>query len=252
MKKSALAVICVLCLLCQSAFAMTFEEFREKTEAFWDKKVKPEEMVKACNLALSKHVGEDKEYASYVHALRGHLYWLKRDDKKAKSEAEKAVELDPTSDVAYGVMSDVLVEEGKYAEAADMVDKAIANHKYLSKPEMLKSVAEKLRLKAATVTPAALWQAFDENEVAAEDTYKGKEVVVKGKIASITTNVTGNPQISFAVDQQGFHSVVFEFSKDAKPEIAKLKKRQEIMLAGTCRGMLIKNVVLLDSRIIPQ
>ena len=100
------------------------------------------------------------------------------------------------------------------------------------------------------VTPASLWKAFNENEVAAEDTYKGKVVNIKGAIKSIMTNSAGNPQVSFTVGRNVVHEVQCEFSKDARGEIGKLKKAQNVSIIGVCQGLVAGNVLIKNSKVI--
>ncbi len=227
-----------------------FDDFQTKGKSYLNGEIKADAMLKICNDALAKDTKDNKEYASYIYAIRSNIYWTKNDLKKAKADAQKAIENDPQSGFGYMTMADVVAAEGRYDDAADLVDKALAYPKYMTDPEAVKKHAANLRLEAGAVSPRALWKAFEENEVAAENKYKGKLIAVKGKISAITTSPLGYPEISFHVDGYGLYQVQCEFPKDARAKIAELRKGQAVLVSGVCRGMTMKNVFLKGCKVI--
>lgn len=233
-----------------TALALPFEEFKGKMEEFLDEKIKPDAMQKLVNEALTGDAKGNAEYESYVYAIRSNLHWLKSDNKKALTDAQKSVELNPKTLFGYMVLGDVLTSTEKYEDAAQALEQAAANAEEEKTKKSLLQAAKTLRLQGKAVTPTALWNAFDENEVAAEEAYKGKLVTIKGKISSITTSATGYPNVNFTVDRVGIHKVTCEFDKDARAQIGKLKKGQQVFISGTCQGMLIKSVFLRKSNVI--
>ncbi|MBO4311504.1 MAG: hypothetical protein J5828_00715 [Desulfovibrionaceae bacterium] len=97
---------------------------------------------------------------------------------------------------------------------------------------------------ARTVTPSKIWNDFNENEVAAEDQYKGHILGVKGKIGKITTSPLGYPEVTFSIDQFGLKAVNFQFDKESRKDIAKLKKGKQITLGGECQGFVMGATVI--------
>ena len=89
------------------------------------------------------------------------------------------------------------------------------------------------------VSASKIWNAFNENEIAAEDQYKNKLIAVEGKVSKIATSITGEPEVTMNVDQYGMQTVTFAFPKDARAEIAKLKKGKKMKIAGRCRGFIM-------------
>lgn len=253
MRKTLLCSLCVLLLSlagASAALALTFDEFRGKAAELIDHKTKPDAFIKLCNTVLAKDASDNAEYKAYVYAMRGHAYWQKNDLKKSQADAEQAIATNPETEMGRMILLDALSGQGKYEEAAKQADILAEKANDAEKKTYFAETAANLRLEAGAIAPAVLWKAFDDNEVAAEDAYKDKIVAVKGKIDAITTSPTGYPQVSFNADKYGIHKVVCEFAKESKPAIAKLKKGQQILIAGKCRGMVMKSVFLKDSKII--
>lgn len=253
MKKLLCGVIVFLTLQVMAfgiAQAMNYDEFKGKAEDFLDDKIKTDAFIKMCTAVLSKDVGDNLEYKAYAYGMRGEAYRIKNDKKKALEDAQIAIDTYPKTFVAYMVKAQVLLEDNKIDEAADTIAFTATNTDDPKAKKNILAFAEKTRMQGKAISPVTLWKAFDENEVAAEDTYKGKVVAVKGAIESITTSAMGYPQVSFKADKYGINKVIFEFSKDAKPQIAKLKKGQNIIISGQCRGMIMKSVLLEQSKII--
>lgn len=252
MRKILACAACLFLLLAASgkiACALTFDEFKTKADEFFDDKITPDTMLKLTDEALAKDAKSDAAYAAYAHAIKANIYWSKNDNKKALPEARKAVELNPKTEAGYIVLGEILRDSGKHEEGAEAIEQAAANSDDAERKKGLQQFANDMRLEGSAVTPPALWKAFDENEVAAEDAYKGKVMAVKGKIESITASATGYPQVNFTVDRIGVHKVTCEFDKEARAQIGKLKKGQQVLIAGTCQGMIIKSVFLRKCRI---
>lgn len=233
-----------------AALALTLDEFRVKADELFNRKITPDAFLKLSDDVLAKDVGDDLQYKGYVYAVRGHAYWQKKDFAKAQAEAEQAIAANPKTAMGRSTLIDALKSQGKFEEAIQQADILVANAENPEHKKVYEALAAQVRAESAAMTPAALWQAFDDNEVAAEDAYKGKTVAIQGNIHAITTSATGYPQVSFAVDKHGINRVVFEFSKDDKLQIAKLKKGQKILVTGRCRGMTMKSVFLDSAKVI--
>ena len=179
---------------------------------------------------------------------RAHAFWKLGDNAKAEAEGKKSLAIKPDNFFACGVLADLYASKGDYAKAAEQMEAAARGEPKLA--EHFNGVAINLRQKDQAISPASIWKAFDENEVAAEDQYKGKQVTVKGKVESITTNALGKAQVKFGVDKYGLSGVLCEFEKANRSQAATLKKGQTVFITGQCSGMVIKNVVLRDSAVL--
>lgn len=83
------------------------------------------------------------------------------------------------------------------------------------------------------ITAAKYDKEFDENEVAAQKKYKGKTIIVSGKIKDFGTDLFGNPFITLIGSDQ-FIGVSAGFPKGQTDHIALLKKGQQVDLI--CKG----------------
>lgn len=96
------------------------------------------------------------------------------------------------------------------------------------------------------VSAGALFDAYQDNEVAADGIYKGKPVEVAGKIASITTDIASRPVVGLATSNE-FMPVS---ARDVDAAVAgKLRKGAAIKLACTGRGMVMGSPQLADCKV---
>lgn len=94
------------------------------------------------------------------------------------------------------------------------------------------------------VTAKELWAAYSENEVSADDTYKGKILSISGTIRDITADVlTDDPCVVLdSGDTIGVYGIQCFFTdKESRDSVAKLADGQEVTLTGKCTG---KNIVV--------
>lgn len=93
------------------------------------------------------------------------------------------------------------------------------------------------------VTAAKLFADYEANEVAADITYKGKRLAVKGTIKSIDKDFMDNPVVVLAAPNQ-FMGISANFNKEAIAQLAQLKKGAVVTLTCTGAGKVITNPVL--------
>jgi hypothetical protein len=99
------------------------------------------------------------------------------------------------------------------------------------------------------LTSEELYIAYQQNEVAADEKYKGKKLAISGEIENIGKDIMDNPYVSFKVDV--LENVTCYFSKDNTNALSNLKKGQVVTLTGECRGITLQNVVIKECQIIP-
>ncbi len=97
------------------------------------------------------------------------------------------------------------------------------------------------------LTPDELYSNYLDNEVAADENFKGKKIAITGSITDIGKDITNKPYISFRV--KFMESINCYFSKDNNFEIAKLTKGESVTIVGECEGLLLKNVILVNCKI---
>ncbi len=88
--------------------------------------------------------------------------------------------------------------------------------------------------KPILVTSKALAKDYDENELAADEKYKGKQLLVSGKVANIAETM-GNVTVTLEGHER-LKDVMCSFIESEKGNVAKLKKRQQVTLIGTGDG----------------
>ncbi len=108
------------------------------------------------------------------------------------------------------------------------------------------------QVKGYKLSAAALINAYEANEVAADEKFKGAIVQVTGKIESVGKDFTGDPYVSIGSgkDFELTHVQAIFTGDDVKP-LAKLKKGAEVTVQCTCNGKLM-NVLLKECSLKPE
>ena len=97
--------------------------------------------------------------------------------------------------------------------------------------------AEKTDDKPISVTSAEYYKKYQENEVAADNLYKGKKILITGKVESINKDVADDVYVNLSGDGEISFDVQCYLSEPGKA--AELKKGQTITILGTGEGMVI-------------
>ena len=104
--------------------------------------------------------------------------------------------------------------------------------------------------KQGAISAASLKAAYDQNEVNADNQYKGKVVVVQGRVGTIGKNVINMPYVTLDEDQLGIGSIHCFFDKASNAQLAKLRPGQTIFIRGTVDGLSMLSVDLNDCTIL--
>lgn len=99
---------------------------------------------------------------------------------------------------------------------------------------------------ANSIPAVALFRAFEENEIRANQTFKNKPVRVRGLVESISTDILGTPFV--ALTGSSVFSVQAMFPKGSEGRLAGLTKGQTVIVNCRCDGKLL-NVILRDCSI---
>jgi len=98
---------------------------------------------------------------------------------------------------------------------------------------------QKVQSQAASYTLSAdqLYKEYDTNEVAADAKYKGKVVIVSGKIQDIGTDIMDDAYI--VIGGEGFlDGVQCTFTESGKASVARLSKGQQVTVKGEVGGKI--------------
>lgn len=89
-----------------------------------------------------------------------------------------------------------------------------------------------------SMSATQLTKEYSENEVAADDKYKGKTIAVYGNIESVETGLFGTMIDVNLKDERplGWIAVTCHFNKSHKAELASLSKGQRVSIIGQCDG----------------
>ena len=243
MKRYFVALWAVALLTCATASqAMTVDAFMQKANAQHNGKLSLQDFLTLCDAELAGDAKANTKYQSQIYGDRAYSRLLSGDLVAAKKDNAKALELNPKSARAAFNQGVILAKEDKYGEAyahmractQRMPDSSAVRVAFQRKAEEYRE--------AAAITAVSLWNSFDENEVAAEDQYKGKSLFVKGTISAITTDPAGYPVVSLDAGKSDFAKVNCVFPKDVRPTIGKLKKGSQMLLSGVCSGMTMQQV----------
>lgn len=104
-------------------------------------------------------------------------------------------------------------------------------------------------LEPAVVAPALAAQvrtvvkAYNANEVAADNVYKGKRIRVIGEVRNIGKDVLDRPYLAFG---EAFSGLNCYFGKEHAGELATMSKGDLVVVDGDCRGLTVGRVVLND------
>src|SRR5581483_4475624 len=90
---------------------------------------------------------------------------------------------------------------------------------------------------------------YNANAIAADETYKGRDLLVTGAVYSVGTDLLGNPYVTL-YDGSAFtvQTVQCCFGSEARSELARLQRNDVVTVIGRCSGKMM-NVVLSDCEI---
>jgi hypothetical protein len=105
----------------------------------------------------------------------------------------------------------------------------------------------KMSTEAITVSPKDLYAAYENNEVKADNTYKGRVVRLVGEVDDIGKDILDKPYIKFNADQYGMTGIQIYFKTSEQNKLGNLDKGQTVTVVGLCDGKQVINVVIKDA-----
>lgn len=176
-------------------------------------------------------VAEQAQDDYYVHLYLGICY-LKdetKDLEKAEQYLNKAKDINPDQPDVYCNLAVLAREKGNIEEASELLKLC----KALKKGEPL------------SLTASELYQAYEDNEVAADKKYKGTTIEVSGIIQEIAKDIVDKePYVALKAGGNELATVRCYFPKERENTVAQLSKGQKVTIEGKCEGKNITAVVL--------
>lgn len=122
-----------------------------------------------------------------------------------------------------------------------------ASEKGAAKPSKKKTKKAKAKKKAKPIVVSSkqLFIDYDDNEIAADEKYKGNTIEVSGKVTDIGKDMFDNLQLSLQGKSQ-FMSVMATLEDSQKSKASKLKKGQKVTLICTGKGKILTSPMLDD------
>jgi TM2 domain-containing membrane protein YozV len=118
----------------------------------------------------------------------------------------------------------------------DSENKSSADNVITSKSNLIVPVAE--------LSAWQLLKAYEDNEVSADDAYKGKWLKVSGSVESIGKDILDAPYVALKTGQYEIRSVQIYFKDNS--QLGSLRKGQNITIIGRCKGMMM-NILVEDA-----
>jgi hypothetical protein len=110
---------------------------------------------------------------------------------------------------------------------------------------------ERDRLAAAPhLNARELVMAYDQNEVAADRSYKGKTIVVEGSVDRVGKDILDTMYVSLSGPENSFRSVQCLFEDEHEAQLSNLHPGQRVQVVGRCDGLMM-NVLVKDCQIVP-
>jgi hypothetical protein len=96
---------------------------------------------------------------------------------------------------------------------------------------------------------SSLWRAYNANEVAADDKFKGRDLTVTGSLQSVEKDFTGDVLLHLRSPNQFMPTRAYLRDGEAATA-ARLKRGQKVLLGCTCTGRTMGSPVLKDCGIV--
>lgn len=94
------------------------------------------------------------------------------------------------------------------------------------------------------ISPKELWQAYKDNEVVADEDFKGKPVLLDIKVQDgLKKDFTDSPYLAYNFDKYGISGLHLEFDKK-DPMLRQIKKGQKLLIKAYPKGFVMDSVRL--------
>jgi tRNA_anti-like len=90
---------------------------------------------------------------------------------------------------------------------------------------------------------------YDSNEIAADQSFKGKEIIVNGVVENVGKDILDEMYVALVGPEGSIRGVQCFFSDDHAGQLASLSQGQHVRLQGEVSGLMM-NVLVKDCRIV--
>lgn len=170
------------------------------------------------------------------------LFWYKQERTKKKSNTFYGLAL-IISFILFGFTtgkskgsstSETVVADSSATATAAAPELSQAQKDSIANVEKMAVIDER---KAHTYSATQLIQNYTDNEVRADENFKGKTLYVEGIVSDIKKDISGNIYVKLESTQNSFREVQCYF--DDKETAAKLEKGMLVTFDGRCEGLLM-------------
>lgn len=250
--KTILALIIVAIIsICEPIYAYTMTDadyFAEVNKMRNLKDPKYIDIISFCE----NFIGKSQNISDVTHAkslaVIGESYGKLGDNEKGIDYCNNSLKIKETA-FCYIQIANIYLSQKKYNDVITSLKKAYAISEDQKLSETIKKHIINIVNKYIAVQAKELYECFEANEVSAEDKYKDKDIYIKGIIASITTNASGNPVVALRTGKNTFSKVHCIFPKDARSLVGKLKKGESVIINGNCSGMSLGEIFITNCNI---
>ncbi len=199
------------------------------------------------NLAAMKAAAEAKE-KNAVETFPQKSIEIAATIKKATSEADtgKIALADKDVEGAVAALQDFagtsIAADKQYqqlCEKAEALRKRIEPQvQKLAKTAAAASADKDLKASSISVTSTELFNAYQGNEVAADDKYKGRKLLVTGTVASVDKGAFGGLHLRLATPNE-FMSTMCSMEDSEKSQLAQLSKGETVRVLCKGQGIVV-------------
>lgn len=216
-------------LLCFEAHAATGQDVANIAIDYFSKKSSAEEAIRALR-PLAEDDGNDAFVRSMAYVNIANINKITGNTKQARKDIGKALSLEKNA-AGYEVLAAIEAKEGHFKAAIGAIENAM---KHVEKPtdrqENVKGLYEAFSHAADAPT---LHKEFENNLFAAEEKYRGKMIVLRGKVASIGRAFNNAPELSITAG--AFKEFSCELLPEMTPYMSTIKKGDTLYMACTLR-----------------
>ena len=140
--------------------------------------------------------------------------------------------------------------DGKADAAREAADAARQGAQAESEHQAQVQSETKLRDEAQILTAGQVTYAYSSNEVSADSALKGKVFKVSGKVVRVGKDITNTAYVILTDNgDEDIRSVQCFFDDSRLSEISSLSPGQEVIIFGTCEGLMM-NVLMKDCELV--
>ncbi len=277
MKKFPLLAALLALGLAQPVFAVTADELKDAWSALDEKKMTAKQVHALADKALQEN-SSTKEIIYEAHGAKSHAFFSEGKGKEALAEAQAAINTAPEAARGYGFSADAYMLLEDYASFYEQCQKMVSLLKkedykggetFLQGKKEVSHHCDYWYYTKIAVSPAKIWNSYNENEAAGDEEYGGRTISIKGKIAKIEKNMGGDYQAVFPIGDMSNVLCVIKGPEDNRSKLlqlsdkldgkkppkvqhpaAKLKKGQNVIFKGKVSGFALGNLVIEDCEVV--